>query len=175
MTNEHDKRTEGSDNDQGKSQEAEQDSQQEPEQESRAQDSSANSQDDNVVDGEAEVISSETASPEEKNWAMFSHIAAFAALIPLIPLIGMVLGPLFIWLFKKEEMPLVAQNGIEALNFNISMFIAYCVAFVLCFILIGIPIMVGLIIFHFIVTILAAIKASEGGVYKYPFSMKLVR
>ena len=167
MTNEHDKKTDGSEEEQGKPQETEQ--------ESKANEQSSAAQDDNVVDGEAEVLSREVASPEEKNWAMLSHIAAFAALIPLIPLIGMVLGPLFVWLFKKEEMPLVAQNGIEALNFNISMFIAYCVAFVLCFILIGIPIMVGLIIFHFIVTILAAIKASEGGVYKYPFSMKLVR
>ena len=140
----------------------------------KTQDTRVN-QDDSVVDGEAEVISSKEASPEEKNWAMMSHIAAFVALVPLIPVIGMVLGPLVIWLLKKEEMPLVAENGVEALNFNISMFIAYCVALILCFILIGIPILIGLVIFHFIVTILAAIKASEGGVYKYPFGLKLVK
>ena len=167
MTNEHDKDTNNSEQESGKPEETRDESKE-------THESKAN-QDDNVVDGEAEVISSEAASPEEKNWAMLSHIAAFAAVVPLIPLIGMVLGPLFVWLFKKEEMPLVAQNGLEALNFNISMFIAYCVALVLCFILIGIPILVGLVIFHFIVTILAAIKASEGGVYKYPFSMKLVK
>lgn len=167
MTNEHDKDTNNSEQESGKPEGTHDESKE-------THESKAN-QDDNVVDGEAEVISSEAASPEEKNWAMLSHIAAFAAVVPLIPLIGMVLGPLFVWLFKKEEMPLVAQNGLEALNFNISMFIAYCVALVLCFILIGIPILVGLVIFHFIVTILAAIKASEGGVYKYPFSMKLVK
>jgi uncharacterized Tic20 family protein len=172
MTNEHDKNTSNG-SEPGSEQES--DKPQESAQESKAQQSSSAHQDDNVVDGEAEVISSKEASAEEKNWAMISHIAAFVALVPLVPVIGMVLGPLVVWLLKKEEMPLVAQNGVEALNFNISMFIAYCVAFVLCFILIGIPILVGLIIFHFIVTILAAIKASEGGVYKYPFSMKLVK
>lgn len=173
MTNEHDKNTDGYTNEQsGKPQADEQASHG---QKSHGQESQSRAHDDNVVDGEAEVLNSEVASPEEKNWAMISHIASFAALIPLIPLIGMVLGPLLVWLLKKEDMPLVAQNGVEALNFNITMFIAYCVAFVLCFILIGIPILFGLIIFHFIVTILAAIKASEGGVYKYPFSMKLVR
>lgn len=168
MTNEHDKNTNGDTNQKPEKPQAD-------EQASHGQESQSKVHDDNVVDGEAEVLSSEVASPEEKNWAMISHIASFAALIPLIPLIGMVLGPLLVWLLKKEDMPLVAQNGVEALNFNITMFIAYCVAFVLCFILIGIPILFGLIIFHFIVTILAAIKASEGGVYKYPFSMKLVR
>ncbi|GAA4346183.1 hypothetical protein GCM10023150_07320 [Kangiella taiwanensis] len=167
MTNEHDKKTStGSDQEHDKPETSQNESQSRNE---------APSGDDNVVEGEAEVIGSKAASPEEKNWAMLSHIAAFVALIPLIPVIGMVLGPLVVWLLKKEDMPLVAQNGVEALNFNISMFIAYCVAIILCFILIGIPILVGLIIFHFIVTILAAIKASEGGVYKYPFSMKLVR
>lgn len=166
MTNEHDK---------PKDDNAENDKPESNSQESAEQKPKDSGQDENVIEGEAEVVSSEEASSEEKNWAMISHIAAFAALIPLVPLIGMVLGPLFVWLFKKEEMPLVAQNGIEALNFNITMFIAYCVALVLCIILIGIPILVGLVIFHFIVTILAAIKASEGGVYQYPFSIKLVK
>lgn len=168
MTNEHDKDTgkqAGNDEHQNPGSNEEKENQQEHNR----------TEDESVIEGEAEVLGTEEASPEEKNWAMLSHLASFAALIPLIPLIGMVLGPLFVWLFKKEEMPLVAQNGIEALNFNISMFIAYCVAFILCFILIGIPILVGLVIFHFVVTIIAAIKASEGGVYKYPFSIKLVK
>lgn len=130
---------------------------------------------DRVFEGEAEVLETESAGSDEKSWSMFSHLAAFIAVVPLMPVIGMVLGPLVVWLLKKEDMPLVAENGKEALNFNISMFIAYCVAFVLCFILIGIPLLFGLIIFHFIVTILAAIKASEGGVYKYPWSLKLVQ
>lgn len=128
-----------------------------------------------VFEGEAEVLGAESATGDEKSWSMFAHLAAFVAMVPLIPVIGMVLGPLVVWLMKKESMPLVAENGKEALNFNISMFIAYCVALILCFILIGIPLLFGLIIFHFVVTIMAAIKASEGGVYKYPFSLKLVQ
>ncbi len=128
-----------------------------------------------VIEGEAEVLGAEAASSDEKSWSMFAHLAAFVAMVPLIPVIGMILGPLVVWLLKKEDMPLVAENGKEALNFNISMFIAYCIALILCIILIGIPILFGLIIFHFIVTILAAIKASEGGVYKYPFSLKLIQ
>ncbi|MRX27989.1 DUF4870 domain-containing protein [Kangiella sp. HZ709] len=128
-----------------------------------------------VIEGEAEVLGAESATSDEKSWSMFTHLAAFVAMVPLIPVIGMVLGPLVVWLLKKESMPLVAENGKEALNFNISMFIAYCVALILSIILIGIPLLIGLIIFHFIVTIIAAIKASEGGVYKYPFSLKLIQ
>lgn len=128
-----------------------------------------------VYEGEAEVLGTEEIRGEEKTWSMFAHLAAFVAMVPLVPVIGMVLGPLVVWLLKKDEMPLVAENGKRALNFNITMFIAYCAALILCIILIGIPILFGLIIFHFIVTILAAIKASEGGVYEYPFSMKLIQ
>lgn len=128
-----------------------------------------------VYEGEAEVLGSEEIRGEEKTWSMFAHLAAFVAMVPLVPVIGMVLGPLVVWLLKKDDMPLVAENGKRALNFNITMFIAYCAALILCIILIGIPILFGLIIFHFIVTILAAIKASEGGVYEYPFSIKLIQ
>lgn len=128
-----------------------------------------------VYEGEAEVLGTEDIRGEEKTWSMFAHLAAFVAMVPLVPVIGMVLGPLVVWLLKKDDMPLVAENGKRALNFNITMFIAYCAALILCIILIGIPILFGLIIFHFIVTILAAIKASEGGVYEYPFSMKLIQ
>lgn len=139
------------------------------------QTSNTSSTQDRVFEGEAEVLETKSASSEEKNWAMISHISAFVALIPLLPVIGMVLGPLIVWLLKKEDMPLVAENGKAALNFNIGMFIAYCVAILLCFIIIGIPLLFGLVIFHFIVTVMAAIKASEGGVYKYPFTLKLVQ
>lgn len=130
---------------------------------------------DRVYEGEAEVVGTEDISGEEKNWAMFSHIAAFAAVIPLMPAIGMVLGPLVIWLMKKDSMNLVSENGKEALNFNITMFIAYCISFILMIVLIGIPIFFGLVIFHFVITIIAAIKASEGGVYRYPFGLKLIQ
>lgn len=145
----------------------EEQAQQQAHQESRAED--------RVFEGEAEVLGAEEATSDEKSWSMFAHLAAFIAMVPLIPVVGMILGPLVVWLMKKDSMGLVAENGREALNFNITMFIAYCAALILCIVLIGIPLLLGLIIFHFVVTILAAIKASEGGVYKYPFSLKLIQ
>ncbi|MFW6389339.1 MAG: DUF4870 domain-containing protein, partial [Marinilabiliaceae bacterium] len=41
-------------------------------------------------------------TPDEKNWGMYCHLAGFAGL--LIPF-GNVLGPLLIWIIKKEEYP----------------------------------------------------------------------
>lgn len=137
--------------------------------------SKAEAPEERVFEGEAEVVGTEDITGEEKNWAMFSHIAAFAAVIPVIPAIGMVLGPLVIWLMKKDSMSLVSENGKEALNFNITMFIAYCISFLLMIVLIGFPIFFGLLIFHFVITIIAAIKASEGGIYRYPFGLKLIQ
>ncbi|MBN8798316.1 MAG: DUF4870 domain-containing protein, partial [Stenotrophomonas nitritireducens] len=59
---------------------------------------------------------------------MFAHLAALAGIV--IPL-GNLLGPLIVWLVKKDTMPFVADQGREALNFNITVFIAAFVSGIL--------------------------------------------
>jgi uncharacterized protein len=73
-------------------------------------------------------------SAEERQWAMFAHLSALVGVI--IPL-GSIIGPLVIWLIKKDTMPFVNDQGKEALNFNITVGIAAIVCWILCFILIG--------------------------------------
>jgi len=110
-------------------------------------------------------------SQEERNMAMLCHFAAFAGFI--IPF-GNVLGPLIVWLLKRDESEFINYHGKEALNFQITMLIAFMIAFVLIFIVIGIPLIFGLAIFELIMVIIAGIKASEGTYYRYPFSLKLI-
>ena len=77
-----------------------------------------------------------TGSPnaEERQWGMFAHLASLSGVI--IPF-GTLLGPLIVWLVKKDTMPFVSDQGKEALNFNITVFIALVVSGILTLVLIG--------------------------------------
>ena len=113
-----------------------------------------------------------TPSKDERTWAMLSH---FSALCMFIFPLGNILAPLIIWLIKKEEMSFVEDQAKEVLNFQISMTIYLLISGILCFILIGIPFVIGLGIFNVIITIIAGIKANDGISYRYPINLKLIK
>ena len=74
---------------------------------------------------------------EERQWAMFAHLSAIVG-----ALIGLsFLGPLVVWLVKKETMPFVDDQGKEALNFNIMLLIVFAVLWALTFVTLGIGIL----------------------------------
>ena len=113
-----------------------------------------------------------TPSKDERTWAMLSH---FSALCMFIFPLGNILAPLIIWLIKKEEMSFVEDQAKEVLNFQISMTIYLLISGILCFILIGIPFVIGLGIFNVIITIIAGIKANDGKSYQYPINLRLIK
>ena len=113
-----------------------------------------------------------TPSKDERTWAMLSH---FSALCMFIFPFGNILAPLIIWLIKKEEMSFVEDQAKEVLNFQISMTIYLLISGILCFILIGIPFVIGLGIFNVIITIIAAISANDGKSYRYPINLRLIK
>ena len=110
-------------------------------------------------------------SAEERNWALFAHLAAFAGC--LIPF-GSILGPLVVWLIKKDQMPFVNDQGKEALNFQITMAIAMVLSAILILILIGLLLIWAVIVLDVVFTIIAAVKASNGERYRYPISLRLI-
>jgi uncharacterized Tic20 family protein len=109
---------------------------------------------------------------DERTWGMLAHLAAFAFF--LCPL-GNLLGPLIVWLAKRDRSEFVADQGREALNFNISVILAALVCTLLVFVFIGILLGVALFIFWLASTIIAGIKASEGVRYRYPFTLRLIK
>ena len=112
-------------------------------------------------------------SKDEQNWAMGCHLAALAGF--LVPF-GNIIGPLVIWLIKRNEMPMVDRHGKEALNFQITVSIAFLICVPLMFVLIGIPLMFVVGIGALILTIMAAMKVSGGDFeYKYPFAIRLLK
>ena len=123
-------------------------------------------------------------SAEERQWAMFAHLSALAGGIITAGWagsIGCFLGPLVIWLMKKETMPFVDDQAKEALNFNITVAIAFFILFVLTLGTLGIgiiitgPLMILIGLAWLVFTVIAAIKSNEGVAYRYPFAIRLVK
>ena len=104
---------------------------------------------------------------------MLAHLSALAGLVG-VPF-GNIIGPLIIWLIKKNEMPFVDDQGKEALNFQITMTVIFLIGIPLCFILIGVPIVILTYIADFVLTIVAAVKANDGVAYRYPLTWRLIR
>lgn len=115
-----------------------------------------------------------TPSKDERTWGMLCHLTAFVGLF--IPVPGLcILGPLVIWLIKKDEMPFVDDQGKESLNFQLSMLIAFIISALLAFILIGFVLMGILYVFDFVVLIIASIKANDGVRYRYPYAIRFIK
>ena len=117
----------------------------------------------------AAVAASNTA--DERTWAMLGHLSAFSGV--LIPF-GSILGPLVIWLVKKDSLPFAAEHAKEALNFNITMANAGLIAGVLTLVLIGFLLLPVVLIAWVVLTVIAGIAANKGENYRYPFTLRLV-
>lgn len=111
---------------------------------------------------------------------MLCHLAAFSGVIVPVPFMNIV-GPLIVWQLKKDS-PFVDAHGKEALNFNISIAIALAVLIAVGTILM--VILVGLLFYlaaaiislaAIVLVIMAAIKASKGEYYQYPFIIRFVK
>ncbi len=112
-------------------------------------------------------------SSEERTWAMFTHLAAFSGFVG-VPL-GQILGPLVVWLIKREEFPFVNEQGKESLNFQITMIIAALICIPLMFVCVGVFLLIAVGIVDVVFTIIAAIKANEGVSYRYPMTIRMIK
>ncbi len=107
-----------------------------------------------------------------KSWCVACHLSALAGF--LIPALGHIGGPLIVWLVKRGDSAEIDQHGKEALNFQISMLIYNVVAGILCFILIGFFLLAILHLLNVVFVIIAGMRASEGQMYRYPLTLRLV-
>jgi uncharacterized Tic20 family protein len=113
---------------------------------------------------------------EDKNWGMACHLTALCMYIG-IPF-GNILGPLVVWLIKKNDSPFIDDQGKESLNFQISMTlysilpILFCITIIGLFV--GIPLLIVLGIVHLVFTIIGAVRASNGEQYRYPLTIRFV-
>lgn len=143
------------------------------------------------TDPHAGAPAAATASDDEKLWAMFCHLSAFAALVG-VPFLNVV-GPVIIWLIKKEEYPLVDDQGKESVNFQITVTIvtliiggatgmlglvsifppALCITFPMMMVA-GLATIV-VVVAALVMVIIAAIEAQKGVRYRYPYCWRIIQ
>ena len=107
-----------------------------------------------------------------RNWAVAAHLSGLSLYLG-VPFSN-ILGPLLVWLFKRDTSPFVEAQAKEALNFQISITIYGVVAGLLIIVLIGVFLIPLIFVVQIVLTIVAAVRASEGKAYTYPFTIRLV-
>ena len=111
-------------------------------------------------------------SRESRNWAVGLHLSSLSAWLG-IPL-GNILGPLIVWMIRKDQDPWIDRQGRQALNFHITLTAYFLVAAVASIILIGIPALIAVVLAHPILCVVAAIKAANGDEDCYPFGWNII-
>ncbi len=109
---------------------------------------------------------------DARTWAMVSHMAALVGFLGNG--IGFIVGPLIVWLIKRKDHPFIDEQGKEALNFQITMLIAFIIAGLLIFVLIGFILLPILALAEVVFPIIAGIKANKGEHYRYPFTIRFI-
>jgi len=104
-----------------------------------------------------------TPSNDERTLAILAHI---------LTLVGSFIPPLVIYLIKKDESSFVAAHARESLNFQITVFIAVVILTIL---IIGILFIWLVGVIDLVLVIVATIRASDNKLYRYPFTMRLIR
>lgn len=103
---------------------------------------------------------------DEKNMAM---------LIYLLGIFTHFIGPLVIWLVKKDQSQFIDDQGKEVLNFQITAFVASFIAGLSVFILIGILLVPAVMIAYLVLMVMGLLKAKEGIAYRFPFAVRLLK
>ncbi|MEO1969958.1 MAG: DUF4870 domain-containing protein [Pirellulaceae bacterium] len=112
------------------------------------------------MNDEAKNSDVDAISSDERTWAMLAHLS--------ILVLG-VIGPLVIWLVKKEESKFVADQAMEALNFHIAVLIATVV--LACTVVGPVVVAIGAVVYG----IIAGLEANKGVYYRYPYTLRLIK
>lgn len=121
-------------------------------------------------------------SAEDRQWAMFAHLSALLGglLTSAAGGWGCFVGPLIIYLVKKDRSPFVAEHAREALNFNITVALVLVALILLSIVTLGIGLIIAIPLWivvgvgWLVLTIIAAVKANNGERYRYPLTLRLI-
>ena len=119
----------------------------------------------------------------ERQWAALAHASALLGAVITGTWFGWgcFIGPLVIWLAKRDSMPFVAVQAREALNFNITAVLVGLVLGLFTLVTFGIgallavPLALIVGLGWLIWVLVATVKTHDGQDWRYPFMLRLVR
>ena len=117
-------------------------------------------------------------SSDDRTWGVLAHAAAFAGFV--VPF-GNVLGPLLVWIMKKDESQFVAENARRALNFQVTWLLLTLfgiAVLIVATITAGVAVPPGFffvalawLLVPLVLIVIAIIRVSDGEVYRYPLDV----
>lgn len=116
--------------------------------------------------GQPSQEGAQAPSQNARNMAMLCH---------LLGLFTAFLGPLILWLLKKDEDAFIDRQGKEALNFQITVMIASAIGGITAFLCIGFILLAIVGIGDLILCIMACMATSKGEDYRYPVALRLIK
>ena len=127
---------------------------------------------DSPVSGEVASGGGTEVNSDARLWGMLCHLSALTMYFTAI---GGIVGPLAVWLVKRNECPFVDDQGKESLNFQISMLIYHLIAAIGILCVIGIPALICLAIANVVLVIIASVQANNGVYYRYPLTIRFIK
>ena len=112
-------------------------------------------------------VPSSGISEQDRSWCIGLHLSGLSGIVLGFALAHIIV-PLVIWLVKRADSPQINATGKEVLNFQISYSIYLAVSGLLCFVFIGLLLFPILFVAWVTLTIIAAVKTSNGEEYRYP-------
>ena len=111
---------------------------------------------------------------QERLWGMTCHLSG-AAIVTGIPFAN-VLAPFVVWMLKREEYSFVDTEGEEAVNFQLTMFIAMVTGYILTAIFWGfLLVLAAVVVVDVVFVLIASMKANEGESYRYPLAYRFFK
>ncbi len=108
---------------------------------------------------------------DERTFCLMMHLSQYSSFI--IPFAGMVL-PIVMWSTERTKSPFIDQVGVHLVNWIISSFIYAIIFGILCFAIVGIPLLIALVIVMLIYPAIGAINAGNGEAWRPPFTMAFI-
>lgn len=107
------------------------------------------------------------ATQDDKTMGMLAH---------LLGIFTWFVGPLIIWMIKKDQSPFVNDQGKEALNFQITMAICgIAIGIIGALTCVGNLLFLPLFIVNLVFCLMGTMKAKDGIAYRYPFALRLIK
>ena len=111
------------------------------------------------------------ASDRTRSWGMLCHLSA---LLGYIFPFGHVLGPLVIWMLRRDQIPTVEAAGRESLNFQLTVTLMGLIGVMLSAVFIGLILLFLLVVFHFCMTLYASVRVQRGDDFVYPLNIRII-
>jgi len=113
---------------------------------------------------------------DDRLWSTLAHASALTGLVfSFWGLLCGFIGPLIIWLIKRDQSPLIADHAKEALNFNISFTLYHLVAAFTIILFIGLALVPIVYITWLVFLIIGSVKSYQGQYYRYPLTIRFIK